>query len=164
MNNNEHVIKEIEEFLNSDTKIALVTGTNQINKHKLVMSFLDNYYKNKYIIFRTNTFEHLTNRDLIGFFGLKKTPKSGEKIRLNNNIYEFDTINKITWYRSGKDFDFGIIYPFGIFSKEKSEAFEQFIKTKKVKKLFLITCQDRNLDGSILDNYEYKHIVYDIEE
>ncbi len=111
MNGKEQSKEKIIEFIYSDEKAVLITGTHQYNKHKLVMGILNKYYENAKILFRVNDMSNLTNEDFIGFAGLKKTPKSGEQLKIGRNYYIFDSINRGTWNRSGHKFDFAILYP-----------------------------------------------------
>ena len=61
MNGKEQAKEKIIEFLKSNEKVMILTGTHQYNKHKLVMAILNNCYKNAKILFRVNGLSNLTN-------------------------------------------------------------------------------------------------------
>lgn len=100
MNGKEQAKEKIVEFLRSNEKAMISTGTHQYNKHKLLMAMLNKYYMNAKILFRVNGLSNLTNENFVGFAGLKKPPKAGELIKLGNNYYAFDSINRSTWRKT----------------------------------------------------------------
>ena len=53
-NNKMECIQNIEKFLNDHEKGMLITGTNQYEKHKLVMATINKHFKNAKILFRIN--------------------------------------------------------------------------------------------------------------
>jgi hypothetical protein len=163
MNGKEQAIAEITEFLQSDEKAILITGTHQFEKHKLVMALLNKYYKNKKILFRVNGMQNITNNDFAGFAGVKKTPKSGEQIKIGNNYYTFDSFNKTTWNRSGNDFDFAILYPIDAVVRDNNDEVIEDLLDKNIGKLFLVSWTDNKDNASILKHFN-RHIIYDAEE
>lgn len=165
MNGKEQAIEGILEFLKSNEKSMLITGTHQYKKHKLVMAILDKYYKSAKILFRVNGMNNVTNEDFAGFAGVKRTPKSGENIRIRNNIYQFDSFNKVTWSRTHNSFNFGILYPIdAIVRSNMKDVIEDFMEFKNIEKTFLISWTDNNYDYSTLSKYYSRHIVYDALE
>ncbi len=144
----------------------ILTGTHQFKKHKLVMAILNKHYKNAKILFRVNGMSNLTNEDFIGFAGLRKTPKCGEQIKIGNNHYTFDTINRSTWGRSGHGFNFAILYPFDSAIKSNiTDILDDLIKHKKTGKVFLISWTDRkDYNYNELSRYYNRHVIYDAEE
>jgi hypothetical protein len=164
MNTRKNAIKEITEFLESDEKGLLITGTFQFEKHRLVMAFLEEYYKNAKILFRINSLGNITTNS---FTPLKHQPKAGEFVRLGNNYYCFDSsTNKGTWNKTIRDFDFGIVYPIGfIVDSGKLEPIEELTQFRNITKVFYCTCTDKKShDLSVLAPYYTRHVIFDSEE
>ena len=55
MGNREQSVVQIEEFLESNEKCMLLTGTHQYEKHKLIMRILNKKLERHLILFRTNS-------------------------------------------------------------------------------------------------------------
>ncbi|GHV18997.1 hypothetical protein FACS18949_07350 [Clostridia bacterium] len=164
MNNKAQAIERITEFLKSDEKGLLITGTHQYKKHRLIMSALNEYYKNANILFRINSLQNLTNDS---FIGLKKQPKAGESIKIGNNYYQFDALfNQGTWYKTRGEFDFAIVYPIDALCRDgKTEPIADIIRFKHPKKLFLCSWTDScEYDYGMLADFYSTHVVYDVEE
>ncbi len=164
MNGKEQAIEEIEEFLKSDDKGLLITGTHQYQKHVLVMKILNKYYKNAHILFRINSMDNLTDD---AFIGLSKKPKAGEKIKIGNNYYEFDSFNtRSTWSRTSNNFDFAILYPIDALCRSmKKDAIKDLYTDKNIDKIFLCSWTDNlNYDFSKFSEFYSKHVIYDAEE
>ncbi len=162
----EQAIKQITEFLESDEKAILLTGTHQYKKHKLIMALLNKYYKNTRILFRVNGMDNITNQEFVGFAGIKKTPKSGEWIKISNNYYTFDSLNRATWNRSGNKFDFAILYPIDSAIRGNLDGIlEDLIKYKDIGKLFIVSWTDnKSYDYATISKYYDRHVIYDAEE
>lgn len=164
MNGKEQAIEQVLEFLKTDEKGLLLTGTNQFEKHYLIMRLLNKYYKNARILFRINALQNITTDS---FTPLKRKPKAGEKVRLGNNLYEFDSFNSTgTWYKTGNQFDFAIVYPIDSMCREKdSKPIEDLFIHKHIGKTFLCSWTDRKeYDYTLFSKYYSKHVIYDAEE
>lgn len=166
MNAKQQAIAQIVEFLEGDEKVILITGTHQFKKHKLIMALLNKYYKNAKILFRVNGMSNITNAEFAGFAGVKKTPKSGEWIKVSNNYYTFDSLNRTTWSRSGNKFDFAILYPLdSAIGGYIRDILEDLTKYKDIGKLFLVSWTDnKSNDYSTISKYYDRHVIYDAEE
>ncbi|HCQ91680.1 MAG TPA: hypothetical protein DIU45_20720 [Clostridium sp.] len=166
MNGKEQAIEQITEFLKSDEKAIILTGTHQYKKHKLIMALLNKYYKNAKILFRVNGMDNITNEEFAGFVGIKKTPKSGEWIKVSNNYYAFDSLNRTTWRRSGNKFDFAILYPIDSAIRGNiNDVLEDLTKYKDIRKLFLVSWTDnKSYDYATISKYYDRHVIYDAEE
>lgn len=164
MNGKELAIKEIENFLRSNEKGLLITGTHQYEKHRLVMKIINKCYKNAHILFRINSMDNITDD---AFIGLHKKPRAGEKIKIGNNYYEFDSFNtKSTWSRTCNDLDFAILYPIDALCRSmKKEAIEDLYNDKKIGKILLCSWTDNlNYDFSKFSEFYSKRVIYDAEE
>lgn len=167
MNNKEECINIINEFISSNKKCILIKGTNQYKKHKLAMALINQNYKKEKILFRINAIQNINQDEFLGWTGVKRKVKSGETIRISNNYYQFDCINKSnTWYNTDNNFKCAIVYPIDpILRSGDYEAIYNLFNNKDIEKIFLISWTDDN-------RYDYKEIeklvdvvaVYDAEE
>ncbi|EGO63465.1 hypothetical protein [Acetonema longum] len=164
MNRKQQAIKDIENFLESDEKCVLITGTHQYEKHKLVMKILNTHYKNAHILFRINSMDNITD-DI--FIGLSKKPSAGAQIKLSNNYYEFDSFNtSSTWRKTSNRFDFAIFYPIDALCRSlKKEAISNLFEYKSIPKIFLCSWTDNSYyDYSKLSEFFSRQVIYDAEE
>lgn len=167
MSNKATVISQFENFLQNDDKGILITGTHQYEKHKLAMAIIDKYYENANILFRINALQSITNRDFLGWAGVKKQPKAGEKIRIGRNFYQFDSFNYSgTWYKTDHKFDLAIIYPIDSLCREKDiKSIQDLYEHKQIEKIILCSWTDKaEYDYSLFNDYFTNHIVYDALE
>ena len=86
MSNKETAIRQFEEFLKSDDKGVLITGTHQYDKHKLAMKVINKHYSGANILFRINAMSNIADNEFLGWAGVKKQPKAGEKVRIGKTI------------------------------------------------------------------------------
>lgn len=167
MNNKENAIRQIEAFLQSDEKCMLLTGTNQYEKHKLVMRVLNNQLENHLLLFRTNAMQNISNNEHLGWAGVKRNPKAGERIRIRKNTYECDSLNSSnTWYKTNRKFSCALVYPIDPLCRDdKMDAIDDLFDHKDISKIFLITWTDRREYGySLFDKYVDRRVAYDAEE
>lgn len=164
MNNRDQATYKILNFLKSDESGVLITGTNQYEKHLLVMSILDKEYENKRILFRINGMMNITDYN---FTPLKKKPKAGEFVKLGNNYYCFDAFTSSqTWRSTVGIFDFAIVYPIDYICRaKKGELIEELHKFRTIGKTFLCSWTDHpEYEYSILSKYYISHVTYDAED
>jgi len=164
MHGKQQAIDGITGFLRSDEKGLLITGTYQFKKHYLVMAVLDKYFKNANILFRINSMQNIP---IDSFTPLKKQPKAGESVKIGNNYYQFDALySSATWRKSGREFDFAIVYPIDAMFKEHGiEPLVDLRNFKTIDKLFLSTWTDwSEHDYSRFTDYYTAHVIYDAEE
>ncbi len=164
MNNREEAKEKIIDFLNDTSRrTALITGTHQHEKHKLVMRIIDNHYKSNKILFRTNVMYNLQNEDFVGFAGISQAPTSGKMYLIGNNYYYFDSVISSTWRRHPKEISFAILYPFGVFTDNRSINAIKDVLRSDVEKVFIISCMDYSDSSQISEYYDY-NIIFDAEE
>jgi hypothetical protein len=164
MNGKQQAIDQIVEFLNSNEKAMLITGTHQFEKHTLIMKLLNKHYNNARILFRINSMDNTTNDS---FVGLSKKPAAGAKLKLGNNYYEFDSFNtSSTWFKTSTDFNFAILYPIDALCRSmKKEAITNMLKYKNIEKIFLCSWTDRlEYDYSKFSEFYSRHVIYDAQE
>lgn len=158
MNTKEKASKEIFEFLESDKKCLLLTGTHMFKKHELLISIL-NTTSDKKILFRANAMNNLGTILKIG-----QNIKSGIPYGVHNNTWYFDSLEVTTWRRSPFDLDYAIIYPVGsMLRKDSYKKVLEDLNQKGVDKVFLVSCQETQ-DYSVLDRYVDYKVEYDAEE
>lgn len=165
-NNKQQLLEDINEFLKSDDKCMLITGTNQYKKHLAIMASIDKYYKNATIIFRINSMQNVNGQEFLGRF-IKKTPKSGERFRIGRNIYEVDSFNtKSTWYKTSNKCDFAIIYPLDAITRQdvSLQCIDDLFNFKDIGKIFLVSWTDRSDEYSLFNKYVDRKSIYDAEE
>lgn len=164
MTNKENVAKIIEEFLMSEEKGLLITGTNQYEKHLIAMKVINKVYKNKRVLFRTNSMgmveEHLEF--------VKRQPKAGEKLRIGNNTYEFDALtSRVTWPKTSHTFSVVIVYPIDVIARGgvSMECIDELFEYKNFDKLILVSWTDNLVnDYSKFDKYVDRKCVYDADD
>lgn len=167
MGNKHETIYEIDKFLDSDEKGILITGSNAYEKHLLVMALLEKHYSGAKILFRINGMQNITDGAFLGSVGVNKQPKAGEQIQIGHNYYEFDSlINRGTWDKTGRDFDFAICYPVDALAwKKNSEPIEELFKYKNIGKIFLCSWVDQPDYGySFLRQFYSRNIAYNEAE
>ena len=166
-NNKMECIQNIEKFLNDHEKGMLITGTNQYEKHKLVMATINKHFKNAKILFRINAMKNILDEEFIGWTGIKrKSIKSGERVKIGNNFYEFDSFNaRKTWYETNSTYDFAIIYPIDAMLREnKFDAIDN-LYNRNIKKIFLVSWTDHKYyNYDLISKYYEKQSVYDAAE
>jgi hypothetical protein len=168
MNNKSNAIKDIEEFLKSNERCMLITGTHQFKKHVLIMALIDKYYKNAKVLFRTNGVGNaFDNRNILGQFE-KKKHKAGEYFKINNNYYCVDSFNREdTCWKTNDDYNFAILYPLDAITRKdiKTECIRELLNDKKIDKIFLVSWTDHREDElSIYNEFVDAKTIYDAEE
>lgn len=167
MNGKEQAIAQIEDFLKSDEKCMLLTGTHQYKKHKLIMSVLNKHLEKNLILFRTNSMQNITNDEFLGWAGVNKQPRAGDRIKIGKNIYEIDSLNtSSTWHKTNREFSCAICYPIDpICRSHNFETLDNLFKDKNIQKIFLVSWTDQyEYDYSKFSQYFSRHVIYDAEE
>ena len=164
MNGLNEAKEKILNFLDSDKKVMLVTGTYIYKKHKIIIAMLNKYRPKSKILFRVNGMDNLTNDDFVGFAGLKKNPKSGEVVKIGKCYYNFDSLNKTTWNRSCNDNDFSILYPLDTAMRKNPQIVIEDLVFKTIGKVFLVSWFDKNFDYDDIAELYDEHVIYDCFE
>ncbi|MCL2171581.1 MAG: hypothetical protein FWB71_05450 [Defluviitaleaceae bacterium] len=156
-------IAEIVDFMKSDERCLLLTGTNSPDKLKLLMARLSVVCRDKNILMRLNPLNRIGL--IIGWAGVKVPPPTSAAKKLLNNNYHFDDmLITNTWHKARNNYDVGILYPAeDMLTKGAFEAVAD-IFTKKIPKIFLLTHQDpAGGDYSKLNEYVSRRVIYDLE-
>jgi len=167
LGNREQAVAQIEEFLESNEKCMLLTGTHQYEKHKLIMRILNKKLEGHLILFRTNAMQNIENEEFLGWAKVKRNLKAGERVKIGKNFYECDSLNTAsTWHKTNHKFSCAILYPFdSLCRSEKLNAIDDLFRDKEISKIFLVSWTDqKDYDYSIFTRYISRHVVYDAEE
>lgn len=153
----------LREFFASDKKCMIVKGTARWEKHKIIMCALNEIMSGGHFLFRSEGLQTLTTHSVLGWAGIEKTPSSGKKTRIGNNIYEFDSMfSAQTKRRTSHSFDGVIVYPVEsiLCSQKYSLLDELFQPIKQIPKIILVTNHD-NLpyDYSVLEKYKESVLI-----
>lgn len=161
----ENVIKQISDFLMSDEKGMLITGTHQFKKHRIVMHTINKIHNRKLILLRTNSMG-MVKEHLKGL--MKRQPKAGERFKLGNNVYEFDSFNtSSTWHKTNHNFSIVIVYPIDAIARGdvSMECIEDLFQFKEFDKIIFISWTDNLVnDYSKFDKYVNRKCVYDADD
>lgn len=164
MNTKENAIKSIFDFLQSEEKSMLLTGTHQFIKHELVLETIINHVAAKSdILFRVNSMKHLGSI-LEDFNSNYQTGVA--YIAGKHHIY-FDSFNKTSWKNTSYEYDLAIVYPIDsiLRNNNKKEVLQDLFDVRDINKIFLISWTDNPAyDFRTLSDYYDRHAVYDAEE
>jgi len=160
MNTRKKAKEQIIDFINSDRRCLLLTGTHMYEKHKLVLSILGNEVEHKNILFRANTLKNLDT-----FLNASNNFKTGTPYEFGSNDIYFDSIDSKTWKNSPNKLDYTIIYPIDSMINQKGVNTKSItnIFDKGCKKVFLIGWSEK-FDSSLFDEYVDQKVVFDVEE
>lgn len=163
-NNIENVLESLKEFIASDERVVLIKGTNQIEKHKLVLDLIRN--SNLGLgLFRTNSLQQIPMFFKQAEHEIRPSVGAGIEYSFYDSIFYFDSLsNKSTWKKTPSKLDFAMIYPLDSFCRTKENVKIEFINDlfnmRKIKKIFIVTWVD-NYDYSWLSDYIDKIVVFD---
>jgi len=164
LNTREEAVKGILDFLQSDKRSLLLTGTHQYEKHRLIMHILKEYISDRSkVLFRANYMQNIGS-----FFDEhSKDFKTGIGYKLGIHTLYFDSIKKTSWDNTGMEYDFAILYPLdNVFkNKQRIEILDDLFETRTINKLFLVSWTDNSsYDYSELKDYYDQHVVFDVLE
>ncbi|MFB6367898.1 hypothetical protein ACFCP7_28505 [Paenibacillus elgii] len=161
MNTRDDAVKDILDFLQSDKRSLLLTGTHQYEKHRLIIHILKEYVSDRAkVLFRANYMQN------IGSFLDEhyKVYKTGIGYELGIHTLYFDSIKNTSWNNTEMEYDFAILYPLDnvLKSKQRIEILNDLFETRNINKLFLVSwTDDLSYDYSELKDYYDQHTVFD---
>ena len=165
MNNRQQATEKIIDFLKSEKKILLLTGTYQYEKHKLVLQQIArSVLEPSSILFRVN------GMDNVGTFLGKNTVrfKTGIPYKFGNHKLFIDTINASSWKKTYCKYDFAILYPIDsvLKIKNKEAVLDDLCIHRCIGKIFIVSWTDHEIDDySWLDKYQLDdRVIFDAEE
>lgn len=163
MNNKESALKSIIDFLGSEEKYLILNGTNQYEKHPLVLAAV--VYAapaNSTILFRVNHKTHIKDF-LSSVINLSKNPQPGKPIKVDGKYLYVDTINPSSWGKTPRKIDYAIIYPIDSLNSKTGDDNLTDVKNRNPQKIFLVTWTD-NKDMSWTNSYNPTIVTYDAVE
>lgn len=169
MNDCESVIKQINEFLESDEeKVMLIKGTNYKEKFSLVLERLiqNKNFNNGVLRFRAFNSIHL-------FFDQTKyeIPKNIGKTKkvypIKNTVFHFDSFSKTTWRQTPLELDFALICPIESYNSESNDSKEEFLQNileeKTIRKVLMVSHIDDKGDYEWLNQCVDRTIEFNIK-
>lgn len=167
MNTREIAYSQLVDFIHSNDKAMLITGTHQFEKHPLVLKAISKEVKSKAsILFRANSMQNLGTI----FENNSMSFQTGTGYDLGNHKLYIDTINSTSWGNTKRKYDFAILYPLdALFRDTKlySRILSDLYKEREIKKIFLVSWTDRdnyNYNQLEADHYIQRHVIFDAEE
>ena len=165
MNNRQQATEKIIDFIKSENKILLLTGTYQYEKHKLVLQQIArSVLSPSSILFRANGMDNVSS-----FLGKSTTRfQTGTPYKLGNHKLFIDTINVGSWKRTYDEYDFAILYPIDsvLKMKNKEAILDDLCIHRHIGKIFIVSWTDHESDDySWLDKYQLNdRVIFDAEE
>jgi len=149
----------------SDQKILLVQGTNQNEKHSLVLEVIVTVPNPpKTVLFRANSKRNMDSF-LNTIFSIKTRYETGKpyKLRGGSTIY-IDSINRASQQKSPRQVDVAVVYPVDSLNVESGDENLHDLLNRGARKIIFVSWTD-NVDISWLDMHNPMKITYDaIEE
>ena len=162
MNTKEKAVKGILSFLQSDQQFLFLNGTYQNEKHPLALAaVLYQYPGPATILFRVNA---QRNADIfLSPIGIRRSPKPGTPIRVEEHNLYVDTINPRSWNSSPSRIDVAIVYPTDSLNADKGGECVEDLVRRQANKIMLVTWTD-NKDFGWVDQFNPVRVTYDAEE
>lgn len=167
MNTRENAYTQIVEFIHSDDKGLLLTGTHQYEKHPLVLKAIATTVKSKSsILFRANSMQNLGTI----FENNKMRFQTGTGYQLGNHKLYIDTFNRSSWSNTKQEYDFAVLYPVDALLRDTklyARILSDLYDDREIKKIFFISWTDHdsyNYRQLNEDHYIQKHVAFDAEE
>ena len=145
MNTKQNAIESIEEFLHSDERCLLITGTHQYAKHKLIMAILDKHFENHLFLFRTNSLKNVSNNDHLGWAELTRH-RAGETSK-SKNMYQCDSLASWGQAKTSRRFACKL---FILDTLYQANVSSMICSSLEISKVFPASWMDRNSMISIL--------------
>lgn len=152
----------LAEFMASNEKVVLITGTNEHRKHTLALQTLVNEANQSTILFRANYLANFPT--FFGYFGTGF--KKGTAYTVEGHTLFIDSLKAASWDKSPLQVDHAILYPLGSLcqckGRERIRIVEDLIQ-RASGKIFIVSITDDN-DYEWLSDIVERHVVYDTEE
>ena len=160
MNTRQKAKEQIIDFINSDRRCLLLTGTHMYEKHKLVLSTIGSNEDNKKILFRANALKNLDT-----FLNAINNFRTGIPYEFSSNDIYFDSFDSKTWRNLPYELDYAVIYPVDSMIRQKGVNKKPVtnIFDKGCKKVFLIGWSEK-VNFSLFDKSVEQKVIFDVEE
>ena len=170
MKNFEQAGIKIYQFLESDRKGLLMTGTNADNKDIIIPLVLNQFYNGKQILIRgyqlMSIYTLWSNALKFGLTKLQNTPQAGKIVNFGKNHCTLDSFSSLTQSKTRKrKYDIAIVL-LGTSVEEDKKVIKELLDNRTIGKLFLVLDYgaDANHYAEALAEYYTDHVVYDAEE
>ncbi|WP_431785806.1 hypothetical protein [Paenibacillus lactis] len=152
MNTRSEALTKLQEFLYSDEKGLLITGTHQYEKHQLVLKAISIFIDNpSSILFRANSMKNLGSI----FEKPSVTFKTGHGYALDSHKVFFDSFTKTSWNNTRKSYDFAVLYPVDALMRNDklyNDLLTDLYDRRNINKIFLVSWTD-------WQEYDYKKLL-----
>lgn len=140
---------QISDFIKSDCKHCIVTGSNIEKKYIEILKYLNSLGKKLRILIRVNS---MSNTEY--FFN--KPRKTGKSYRIGNLTIFFDSLQSRSQQNTPREFNCIIVYPINSLIGMTDNNIEDIINHRKSDKVFWI---------SHLDNMDFRYLqeICDVE-
>ncbi len=150
------------EYMKSDKRVALLTGTFQHEKHVLALQCVVEALEHpSRLLFRTNSTSGIS-RFLSPVFGGKRLSGREFRIEDGHTLYA-DSINSSSWGKTPNEIDVAIVYPIDSLDLRTADMSLEDLRRRGVRKMILVTWTD-NFDLSWAGHLEPIRITFDAEE
>jgi hypothetical protein len=151
----------LRDFLVSHERCALVTGTHQNEKHKLVLTTLARVERPSRILFRVNSMEN------VGSFldHPAATFHTGLQNPFGPHSMYIDSINPASWNGTPAALNYAILYPVDSVCRKSGrlDIIDDLCRYRNIEKCFLVSWVD-NQSYEWLQEYVDRNIAFDAEE
>lgn len=163
-----NVVEEVHKFIDSNSeKVLLLKGTQQFEKHSLILEIVSGLRVFDTGLFRTDS---LTNLPLqLNHAGYDINP--GKKFspivyKTGGLTLHFDSMfSRRTWRNTPMELDFALIYPIDSFCESeeytKKEFLRDLLNRRAIKKVFIVTGTEDEYDYSWLNKFIDRTVIYD---
>lgn len=152
----------LAEFMDSNEKVALLTGTNEERKRVLALETFVKQEAGLNILFRANYIDNF--QVFYAHFDIKF--KVGKPYRLENHTLYVDTIRESSWDKSPLEVDHAVLYPLDSASDLKERARLKLMDDllRRVSGKIILVDYTSTGDYAWLSDFVDRHVVYDVEE
>lgn len=162
MNTRKQAEDVLADFMDSNEKVVLLTGTNTYQKRVLALQTLLNEPEEATILFRTNYTENLK----VYYGAFDTTFRTGRAYRVENHTLYIDTMKETSWVKSPVQVDHAVVYPLDHACTFKEKARQQIFDDlmRRVTGKILLVGGDDQTEYEWLSDLVDRHVVYDVEE
>lgn len=161
MNTKEKALLQLNEFMESDERVVLITGTHQYEKHRLALQVINSYSSSDKVLFRVNALDNLGSI----FQNHSLNHKAGKTYKLGDNVLHIDSINERSWSKTPHSINSAVLYPLDSPTRDikKRKDIVEDLLDRQAEKVFLVSWTDTH-DFSWVNEYIDRHVIYDAEE
>lgn len=162
MNTRKEAEAALAEFMDSNEKVALLTGTNEYRKRVLALETFVKQEAGLNILFRANYIDNF--QVFYAHFDIKF--KVGKPYRLENHTLYIDTIRENSWDKSPLEVDHAVLYPLEGASLLKERARLKLMDDllRRVSGKIILVDHGSTGENAWLSDFVDRRVSYDEEE